>query len=109
MNRFRSRGQNTSWTVNIPSFTRRPIYGSRNDVIIQLIKFAAGSLHYISDDYRNNKIMGKVTPSNFNIIIILVSLYILRASGLYEQVYCQLTSQSLALLLHVTATKRSYL
>jgi len=30
--------------------------------------------------------MGKVTPSNFTIIIILVSLYILRACGLYKQV-----------------------
>jgi hypothetical protein len=42
--------------------------------LVRLIKFVVGSFHYICDDYRNNKIMDKVTPSNLNIIIILVSL-----------------------------------
>jgi hypothetical protein len=81
----------------------------RNNAIIQLIKFEVGSFRYICDDYRNNKIMGKVRPFNFNIIIILVSLYILRACGLYKQSLVPTNFTSLVLLLHVSATKRSCL
>lgn len=81
----------TSLSLRGPD-ARRRICRSRNDAIIRLIQFVVGGFHYICDDYRNNKITGKVTPSNFNIIIILLSLYILRACGLYKQVWCQLTS-----------------